>query len=401
VSRARTVQVGTGKRSRSTLAIKPLGELCEMDRRHVRPDDPDSKRLPFVGVEHIASGNGMIDLDSSSRVGNQKSTAYGFDKRHVLYGKLRPYLNKVATPDFSGKCSTELIPLLPRNDINRDFLAYLLRRQETVDFAMASVTGSRMPRTDMKTLLSMKVPAPPLDEQRQIVSILNRAARIEHLRAQAQELLREFIPALFVKMFGDPATNPMGWPKRRLEQLCIRTDQRNPGDQPEKIFRYVDISGIDSASKKIGAYRLISGSDAPSRARKEVRADDVLVSTVRPNLNAVAIVPKSLDGEIASTGFCILRTNRDIAEPVYLFLCATFGHFVDALVSKARGASYPSVTDRDIKGIQVPLPPLLQQKRFAELYRIAQNADTRATTGGSKTITLSSALMSRLLGGNA
>ena len=60
-----------------------------------------------------------------------------------------------------------------------------------------------MPRTDMKALMSLPMPLPPLDEQRRIVGILNRAAKIERLRAQAQERLREFIPALFVRMFGD------------------------------------------------------------------------------------------------------------------------------------------------------------------------------------------------------
>ena len=62
----------------------------------------------------------------------------------------------------------------------------------------------------MKALMSLPVPLPPLAEQRRIVGILNRAAKIERLRARAQERLREFIPALFVEMFGDPATNPKG-----------------------------------------------------------------------------------------------------------------------------------------------------------------------------------------------
>ena len=143
-----------------------LGEICQMDRRHAGPSDPSAAQLPFVGVEHVAADTGVINFDSESRVGEQKSATFRFDGRHVLYGKLRPYLNKVATPDFAGRCSTELIPLLPQDGVNRDFLAYLLRRRETVEFAMASVTGSRMPRTDMNFLLSMQVPLPPLDGKR-------------------------------------------------------------------------------------------------------------------------------------------------------------------------------------------------------------------------------------------
>ena len=190
-----------------------------MDRQGIQPDDPLTAELPFVGVENVVSGTGILNFDTDSRVGGQKSNTFRFDRRHILYGKLRPYLNKVAVPEFAGRCSTELVPLLPRNGVDRDFLGHLLRRKETIEFVMASVTGSRMPRTDMKVLVSMRVPLPPLDEQRRIAGILNRAARIERLRARTADRLREFIPALFIKMFGDPVENPMGWKVKRLGEL--------------------------------------------------------------------------------------------------------------------------------------------------------------------------------------
>lgn len=174
------------------------GDLCDMDRHGLQADDPIASELPFVGVENVESTTGTFNFDNGSRVGNQRSTTFRFDERHVLYAKLRPYLNKVATPGFAGRCSTELVPLLPRVGVDREFLAYLLRRQETVDYVMASVTGARMPRTDMNALMSLPMPLPPLDEQRRIVGILNQAAKIERLRKQAQERLREFIPALFI-----------------------------------------------------------------------------------------------------------------------------------------------------------------------------------------------------------
>ena len=110
-------------------------------------------------------------------------------------------------------------PLLPRNGVDREFIAYLLRRKETVEYVMTSVTGSRMPRTDMKALMSLPVPLPPVDEQRQIVGILNRAAKIERLRARAQERLREFIPALFNQMFGRENPDAKNWPLCSVEQI--------------------------------------------------------------------------------------------------------------------------------------------------------------------------------------
>lgn len=158
-----------------------LGELCEMDRRTIRPRDPIASELLFVGVENVDSGTGTFNFETRSRIGQQKSVAYRFDERHVLYGKLRPYLNKVATPSFKGRCSTELVPLLPINGVNRDFLAELLRQEETVEYVMKSVTGSRMPRTEMNTLLSMRVPVPPFAHQLNFAKLVEAAQAIAEL----------------------------------------------------------------------------------------------------------------------------------------------------------------------------------------------------------------------------
>ena len=377
--------------------VVQLGDLCKMDRQGFSPSDQVAG-LPFIGVENVEPQSGMINFVNSSRIGDQKSTTFRFTERHILYAKLRPYLNKVATPDFPGRCSTELVPLIPRDDVDREFVAHLLRRKQTVEYVMTSVTGSRMPRADMNVLMSLPVPLPPLEEQRRIAGILNRAAKIERLQVQAQERMREFMPALFVKMFGDPATNPMGWPKQKLGAVCFKTKQRNLREDSSKKFQYVDIAGVDNINKRVNSARLILGAEAPSRARKKIRGNDVLVSSVRPNLNAVAIVPDHLDGGIASTGFCVLRANRESLDPLYLFLYVTTAHFIETMVSKARGANYPAVSDKDIREIEIPLPPLYMQRQFADITKAAQTTVQRMELAGRIAATLNPSLMSHFLG---
>lgn len=129
----------------------------------------------------------------------------------------------------------------------------------------------------------------------------------------------------------------------------------------------------------------MEGRAAPSRARQAIRAGDVLVSTVRPNLNAVAIVPQVLDGEIASTGFCVLRPKQSELSERYLFYYCCTPAFIDALVAKVRGAQYPAASDADVKAIEVQLPPLTEQCRIVEildhadrLRRLRAEADAKA-----------------------
>ncbi len=152
-----------------------------------------------------------------------------------------------------------------------------------------------------------------------------------------------------------------------IESLVQKTRQCNPATLGRPLFRYIDISSIDRQDKRIAKAQIICSNEAPSRARKLVSAGDVLVSTVRPNLNAVALVSKQYDSEIASTGFCVLRPNKNLIEPTYLYYFVQTERFIQHLVQLATGAGYPAVSDADILETEIPRPPLPEQKRIAAL----------------------------------
>jgi type I restriction enzyme S subunit len=163
----------------------------------------------------------------------------------------------------------------------------------------------------------------------------------------------------------------MKWPVTSIGKLCVPTGQRDPTASPDSPFRYIDIASVDKDAKRITAALEMQGAEAPSRARKEVRAGDVLVSTVRPNLNAVALVPEDLDGQIASTGFCVLRADKKIAEGKFIFYRCLTSEFVSSLVSQMRGANYPAVSDGVVKRAEIPFPAPREQRRIVELLEQA------------------------------
>jgi len=150
---------------------------------------------------------------------------------------------------------------------------------------------------------------------------------------------------------ADVANEPSTW-----------NPQVSPSGEP---FRYIDISSIDSIDKRIDDVVTIAPCDAPSRARQLVRRGDVLVSTVRPNLNAVALVPDELEGATASTGFAVLRPDTTRVDPIYLYYWIRSPQFVREMTARATGASYPAVTERVIRDSMLPLPPLTEQRRIA------------------------------------
>lgn len=166
-------------------------------------------------------------------------------------------------------------------------------------------------------------------------------------------------------MDGKPYPLPEMWAESSIGKVVINTKQRDPRKKPDEVFQYVDVSAVSNTSFKITGAVPVLGSEAPSRARKAIEADDVLFATVRPTLKRIALVPSELDGAIASTGYCVLRCDKTKAEPGFLYSFLITDHFNARMAGLERGASYPAVRDSDVTASWLPLPPLPEQKKIA------------------------------------
>lgn len=125
---------------------------------------------------------------------------------------------------------------------------------------------------------------------------------------------------------------------------------------------YIDISSIDRITKRIGDTRGVDADTAPTRARQWVQVNDVLVSMTRPNLNAVAMVPKDLDGAVASTGFDVLRVVEVL--PSWAYYRVQSLDFVTDVCQDLQGVVYPAVRPDDVRRHRLPIPPLPEQRRI-------------------------------------
>lgn len=151
-----------------------------------------------------------------------------------------------------------------------------------------------------------------------------------------------------------------------LAQLTEPVRTWSPSREPDSVFDYIDLSAIDNRTKVIVSTTRVLGADAPSRARQLVATGDVLVSTVRPSLNAVAVVLPELDGATASTGFTVLRPTAEL-DSRFLFHWVQAASFIGEMVRKATGASYPAVSEKVIKRSGIPSMPLPEQRRIAAI----------------------------------
>jgi hypothetical protein len=186
--------------------------------------------------------------------------------------------------------------------------------------------------------------------------------------------------------FHLPAEGVNGFPKtllKRVDQVAdIAKDKRDPGREPESSFQYIDIAAVDVAIGSISTPQDMEGSEAPSRARKVVRAFDVIVSTCRPTRGAIAVVPVRLHNQIASTAFSIVRPHSDI-NPFYLHYALRLPSTLEQLRKWSTGSSYPAILDSDVKKTLIPVPAADIQDAIAarvmsalrERAKVIQSAD--------------------------
>jgi type I restriction enzyme S subunit len=148
-----------------------------------------------------------------------------------------------------------------------------------------------------------------------------------------------------------------------LDEIVAKKEVRDPRKTPQWLFHYVDIASVSNKTFQIKNGKQLVGADAPSRARKVIRNNDVIIATTRPYLKSIAMVPTQLDGQIGSTGFCVLRPTEKVLSD-WLFYCAISDDLLHQITPKMRGANYPAVTDKDILSAKIPLPPLAKQRRI-------------------------------------
>ena len=218
-----------------------------------------------------------------------------------------------------------------------------------------------------KLLKDIEIPVPSLPEQERIVAELDLLSGIiEKQKAQLREL-DTLAQSIFYDMFGDPVKNEKGWKKLSVgdvvanKKQIARASKRFTADD---IITYIDISAIDNTRNVITSPSSLKFGEAPSRAQQVVEKDDIVISLVRPNLNNVAIVNSPSVNQVASSGFCVLRTLKTI-DKNFLFYVVKLPVFIDYLMQRVSGANYPAVREEDVLGYQTILPPINLQNEFS------------------------------------
>ena len=340
--------------------LKELGEVCAIDKsKH------DGTARTYVGLEDIEANTGTYIGTRTPR--EMKSDTFAFDSRHVLYGRLRAYLNKLTMPDFQGHCSTEIFPLLPSLELEREYLFYWLSSDFVNARINATSTGARMPRANMNEVLTFEIPLPPVEEQKCIVAVLDEALEgHETARANAEANLKdaeELFHSSLQRGISEEAFK-QGWEMKPLGDVCkfvngfaFKSERFCSSGMP--VGRIGDLNGVGLSLDKV-VYA--NQKDYKEKLDKYV---------VQPGQLLIAM-SGATTGKLGfnNTGQLIYQNQRvgrflpsATLDVKYLYYYLTTK--IANLLAISAGAAQPNLSTKQINEVEIPLPPLEEQKRIA------------------------------------
>ena len=352
---------------------------------------PTDLPAPRSGIADVANTANAI-----TREGLASCPARILPPSTVLFSS-RASIGKIGIAAVPLTTNQGFINLNPCRRLESRYLAWCLHFHADRIAALAGSTTFK--EVSKSTLKRFRIPLPPLSEQRRIVEILDHADRIRELRVEAGTKADRILPALFIRMFGDPATNPMGWAIKRIGDVCTVVSGATPKtNRPEFWGGGIawatpkDLSALEGWSLD-HTKRTLTDEGLASCSATMMPAKSVLLSSRAPiGLVAVSGVPMC-----TNQGFKSLVCGPYI-DPWYLFgWCNLRRTFLQSL---GRGATFKEISKRIVESIEFPLPLVQKQRRFrANLHRL-MSVERERTRSARRVADLLDVLFSRAFSGD-
>lgn len=280
----------------------------------------------------------------------------------------RTGVGKVAIAGADIAINQDLTGIVLKEGTNADFVAAAIRQKtrNLLDIQQGAIIKGVL-RKDVEKL---EIPLPPLPEQRRIVEILDQADQLRRCRAEADAKAERILPALFIKMFGDPRTNPRGWPKRSISELATVITGNTPSRKRQDYFgdyiEWVKSDNLNTPSHYITPTAEYLSEEGAKVGRKALPGS-ALVTCIAGSPSAIGNVALA-DREVAFNQQINAAVPREGVDCYYLY-----GHFVvgKRLVQAAStGGMKGIVTKNRFCEIEFLAPPSDLQERFG--YRCKQ-----------------------------
>lgn len=229
------------------------------------------------------------------------------------------------------------------------------------DYIIIHSKKGSVPYITLPMLQNFKVPVPPLEVQCEIVHILDDFTLLSaELSAELSARKKQF--DYYINLLLENSTAD----KVKLGD-CLLKVENIKWKQTAESHKYIDLSSVDRDNHTIVETKEIDKTNAPSRAQQIVKTDDVLFGGTRPMLKRSCLVDEMYNNEICSTGFCVLRADITKVLPKWIYFMISTNNFYNYVEQNQKGASYPAISDSDVKNYIISLPPINEQEKLVKL----------------------------------
>lgn len=226
----------------------------------------------------------------------------------------------------------------------------------------------------------IEIPLPPIEVQTKIVRILDKFTSLEaELKAELDCRKRQYeYYRDKLLSFENVGGQEVEW--KKMSEVCLKTSKIN-WKLVEGEYKYIDLSSVDRDNHKISDCTIINKENAPSRAQQVVKTGDILFGTTRPTLMRFCYIPKEYDGEVCSTGYCVIRVNNEMINSHFAYHFLFTQKFQDYVEGHQKGASYPAISNKDVMSFELPIPSLQEQERIATILDRFESLTTSLQSG--------------------
>jgi type I restriction enzyme S subunit len=344
----------------------------------------------YIGLEHLDRGSLRVKRwGSKTPIKGEKLV---MKKGDVLFGKRNAYLRRAAISPHDGLFSAHGMVLRPKAEIiDPDFFPFFIGSDYFFDRAIKISVGSLSPTVNWRDLRKEEFDLPPISVQKRLTELLKSVSETKEAYEQLIQQTDELVKSQFIEMITEHSNG-----FKAIGDL-VETKIEKVKDLPESIhsIKYIDISSLDNERKCVTGYTEYELSKAPSRAQQVIEKGDILLSTVRPNLEGRAVNQYEGDNIVASTGFCILRAKK--CEPAYIWGIISSRQFVTDICEIAHGISYPAVNDKDILGYMAPDLDDQYQKQYADILEQSDKSKFASQCTGKNTKEMMICLQKKIL----
>lgn len=351
---------------KSLWPLKELSEIIEIERDQVLPREINGDDV-YLGLEDIESGSGRILRYVQACKADLKSNKFRFQTEHILYGKLRPYLNKVALPEKNGVCSTDILPIRLKDSlIDRHFLAYLMRSEYFTQIATTRSSGANLPRISPEQLEKIRIPLPPREFQKKFSLALQKIESALEKRREAIRLLDDFLKSTFISMFGALLRLKSNITISYVAEDIIDYRGRTPPLCEEGIPHVTARQIKNGQINWEGTPYVTEATYAKYMTRGLPQVGDVLFTTEAP-LGETAIVDVDRKFSLAQR-IILIRPRKEKVNSIFLNYLLGLDLFRSNLLKFATGSTVKGISSANFQKVRLPLPKMEIQDRFSKIW---------------------------------